>query len=70
MINSFANTSIYGVDNLGSGLVNLVGSVAPKNVTYDSAGFPTSALGFYYAGPITTTPSKHWILHIKPGKFL
>jgi hypothetical protein len=56
---TFANTSIYGVNNLGSGLVNLVGSVTPANVSYDSAGFPTSTLGFYYEGPVTTTPNKN-----------
>ena len=58
-VNSYTNSSIYGVDNLGNGLVNLVGSVSPANVTYDSAGFPASTLGFYYAGPITTTPNKN-----------
>ncbi|MCP9811623.1 hypothetical protein [Synechococcus lacustris] len=58
-VNSYTNTSIYGVNNLGSGLVNLVGSVSPANVTYDSAGFPASTLGFYYEGPITTTPDKN-----------
>ena len=58
-VNSYTNSSIYGVDNLGNGLVNLVGSVSPANVTYDSAGFPASTLGFYYAGPITTTPDQN-----------
>ena len=29
-MNSYTNTSIYGVDNRGSGLVHLVGSVAPR----------------------------------------
>jgi len=58
-VNNYTNTSIYGVDNLGNGLVNLVGSVSPANVTYDSAGFPASTLGFYYAGPIITTPNKN-----------
>ena len=53
--NSYTNTSIYGVDNLGNGLVNLVGSVSPANVTYDS-GFPSSTLGFYYQGKITSKP--------------
>jgi hypothetical protein len=55
-VNSYTNTSIYGVDNLGNGLVNLVGSVSPANVTYDSAGFPASTLGFYYQGKITSKP--------------
>jgi len=54
-VNSYTNTSIYGVDNLGNGLVNLVGSVSPANVTYDS-GFPSSTLGFYYQGKITSKP--------------
>jgi hypothetical protein len=58
-VNNYTNTSIYGVDNLGNGLVNLVGSVSPANVTYDSAGFPASTYGFYYEGPITATPNKN-----------
>lgn len=48
-----SSTSIYGVDNLGSGNVDLVGSYV--SATADSDGqFPR--IGFYYNGPITGTP--------------
>lgn len=43
-----SSTSIYGVDNLGSGSVNLVGSYVGSGGT---------RLGFYYSGPLTSTPS-------------
>jgi hypothetical protein len=42
-----SSTSIYGPDNLGGGNVNLVGS-------YVSG---TLRIGFFYAGPLTNTPS-------------
>jgi len=41
------STSIYGPDNLGGGTVNLVGSYVSGNLR----------IGFFYAGPLTNTPS-------------
>ena len=48
-----SSSSIYGVDNLGSGTVDLVGSYV--SAAADSDGqFPR--IGFYYNGPITANP--------------
>lgn len=44
------STSIYGPDNLGGGNFNLVGSYVSKE-----SGNPR--IGFFYAGPLTNTPS-------------
>lgn len=49
-----SSTSIYGVDNLGSGNVDLVGSYV--SATAETNGqFPR--IGFYYSGPITSAPA-------------
>lgn len=48
-----SSSSIYGVDNLSGGNVDLVGSYV--SATADSSGqFPR--IGFYYNGPITASP--------------
>lgn len=48
------SSSIYGVDNLGGGTVDLVGSYV--SAIADSDGqFPR--IGFYYSGPISASPN-------------
>ena len=48
-----SSTSIYGVDNLGGGNVDLVGSYVAATANSDGQ-FPR--IGFYYSGPISSTP--------------
>src|SRR5215813_5588419 len=53
-----SSTSIYGVDNLGGGNFNLVGSYVfnePDNPNEPNK--PKPRIGFFYAGPLTNTPS-------------
>jgi len=52
-----SSTSIYGVDNLGGGDVNLVGSYVSNEPGSPSPITPSPRIGFYYAGILTDTPS-------------
>src|SRR5262249_207816 len=56
------STSIYGVDNLGRGNVNLVGSYVSNESGNGTACADTPSticprIGFFYAGTLTNTPS-------------
>ena len=48
-VSNSTGTSVYGVDNLGNGTVNLVGSYIDTT--------NNQRVGFYYAGPLTSSPS-------------
>jgi hypothetical protein len=50
------STSMYGVDNLGEGSVDLVGSYVSEKAN-KNGDYPR--IGFYYSGPVTSTPSSN-----------
>ena len=47
-----SSTNIYGVDNLGGGNVDLVGSYVATTYYSNTTEYPR--IGFYYDGPLTT----------------